>query len=471
MASVSGIKGKKNPTLLLAELLQIEGEMAVMQYDTGATASLVFSNFIRKLNLFSRPKRVQISITSGIDGGPEEATLMHELYIKWPRGRAHSGQFLEVEKIRRLPRPPAEEVLDVIFPHPDRQEWVADWGLTGGEVDILLGADMIHLFPNLDYTVEKLSLYMSFLTEWYIVMGQMPDNAPEEQLEVIRRFSEEHGGGRLRSTTTSRPRGAGMQPRRPASLEVTVRGPDRREVMYAASPAVSGTTRRSATTAQPNSTTTVNHRHVAPPTDVPVTSVRRPPPSQRPPRPARTGPPHWAIPLATSKHTVKRKKPPVVILPPRPPRGQRRMEMRPRDLGDLVTLRYRLSWSFPAVLGILLFILGLLTGRSHGFPAYDCHNWSNHVEVFSLLEPASCHAASTDLRVERMLPAEIIQIRKTRTIPALHCLAVVTEVSQYCGHSSAAGVMRFLKFRETATVESQSCRDAFDNKGKIEVGG
>ena len=136
-----------------------------------------------------------------------------------------------------------------------------------------------------------------------------------------------------------------------------------------------------------------------------------------------------------------------------------------------MTLRFRLSWSVPAVLGILLFILGLLTGCSHGFPAYDCHNRSNHVEVFSLLEPACCHAASTDLRVERILPAEIIQMRKTRTIPVLRCLAVVTKVSQYCGHSSAAGVMRFLKFRETATVESQSCRDAFDNKGKLEVGG
>ena len=90
---------------------------------------------------------------------------------------------------------------------------------------------------------------------------------------------------------------------------------------------------------------------------------------------------------------------------------------------------------------------------------------------FNLLEPASCHAALTELRVERMLPAEIIQIRKTRTIPVLRCLAVVTEVSQYCGHSSAAGVMRFLKFRETATVESQSCRDAFSNKGKLEVRG
>ena len=127
VASIPGTKGKKNPTLLLAELLRIEGEMAVVQYDTGATASLVSSNFISKLNLFSRPERVQVSITSGIDGGPEQATLMHELYIRYPGGNAHAVRFLEVERIRRLPRPPQEEVLDVIFPHPDREEWVADW--------------------------------------------------------------------------------------------------------------------------------------------------------------------------------------------------------------------------------------------------------------------------------------------------------------------------------------------------------
>ena len=186
---------------------------------------------------------------------------------------------------------------------------------------------------------------------------------------------------------------------------------------------------------------------MAPPVDVPAVSVRRLPPSQRPPRPARTGPPHWAIPNATSKHSAKRKKPPVITQPARPARGQRRTEDKHVEPRDLVTLRFRLSWSIPAVLGILLFILSLLTGRSHGFPSYDCHNRSNHVEVFSLLGPASCHAASTDLRVERILPAKIIQIRKTRTIPVLHCLAVVTVVSQYCGHSSAAGVMRFLKFR------------------------
>ena len=211
-----------------------------------------------------------------------------------------------------------------------------------------------------------------------------------------------------------------------------------------------------------------NNQPTAPPDDVPAVFVQRLPPSQRPLRPARTTPQHWAISNAASKHTAKKKKLPVPALAKAPIRGQKRTEDEPRDM---VTLRFRLSWSIPAMLGLPLFILGLLTGCSHGFPAYDCHNRSNHVEVFSLLEPSSCHAASTDLRVERILPAEIIQIRKTRTIPILRCLVVVTEVSQYCGHSSAAGVMRFLKFRETATVEPQSCREAFKNKGHLEVGG
>ena len=100
-------------------------------------------------------------------------------------------------------------------------------GINRREVDILLGADMIHFFPKLDHTVKKLSLYMSFLTERYIVMGQMPDNAPEEQLEAIRQFTEEHSGGGQPSTTIPRPRSVIMPPRRrTASLEVTVRGPD-----------------------------------------------------------------------------------------------------------------------------------------------------------------------------------------------------------------------------------------------------
>ena len=184
------------------------------------------SSFISKLSLFSQPERVCVSISSGIDGEPVEATLSHELYIRYPRGSTHAARLLEVENIRRLPRPPQEDVLDVIFPHPDREDWAADWGLTGGEVDILLGADMIHLFPKLEYTVERLGLYMSFLTHRYIVTGQLPENAPEEQLDVIRRFEEEHNSAGLRLTSLPRLGYTPAQPpRRRARPGTALRGP------------------------------------------------------------------------------------------------------------------------------------------------------------------------------------------------------------------------------------------------------
>ena len=82
-AFVPGTKSKKHPTLLLAEQLRIEGELAVVQYDMGATTSLVSSSFISKLSLFSQPERVCVSISSGVEGEPVEATLSHELYIRY----------------------------------------------------------------------------------------------------------------------------------------------------------------------------------------------------------------------------------------------------------------------------------------------------------------------------------------------------------------------------------------------------
>ena len=97
-------------------------------------------------------------------------------------------------------------------------------------------------------------------------------------------------------------------------------------------------------------------------------------------------------------------------------------------------------------------LLGMNVPRVSSFTAYDCSKYSNNVEVYSLLEPASCHSTSLDLRVERIMPAEIIQVKKTRVEPVLECLVVITVVSQYCGHSSAVGVMRFHRFRESVVV-------------------
>ena len=89
-----------------------------------------------------------------------------------------------VDIIRRLPQPPEGDVLNNIFPHFDRGDPMADWCLTEGEVDMLFtefSAQLIHLFPVLDYPVETLGLYLSFLEERYMVMGCMPEDLLEEQ--------------------------------------------------------------------------------------------------------------------------------------------------------------------------------------------------------------------------------------------------------------------------------------------------
>ena len=81
---------------------------------------------------------------------------------------------------------------------------------------------------------------------------------------------------------------------------------------------------------------------------MPAVFVRRLPPSQRPLRPARTTPQHWAISNAASKHTAKKKKLPVPALAKSPTRGQKRTEDEPRDM---VALRLTLMLGDLEVVG------------------------------------------------------------------------------------------------------------------------
>jgi hypothetical protein len=99
------------------------------------------------------------------------------------------------------------------------------------------------------------------------------------------------------------------------------------------------------------------------------------------------------------------------------------------------------------------------------FMAYDCSNSSNIVEAYSLLEPAPCHASGFEHRFERIKSAEIIQQKKERTVPIFRCQVVESVFSQYCGHSSAAGVTRYLKFCEPLL----DCATAKDNGGNIKI--
>jgi hypothetical protein len=97
------------------------------------------------------------------------------------------------------------------------------------------------------------------------------------------------------------------------------------------------------------------------------------------------------------------------------------------------------------------------------FTAYDCSNQSNVVESYSLLEPDACANMGRDGEVETTVYGEIVQIKQDRMIPLFRCTVIETLVAQYCGMFSAAGVTRYLKFRELKPLEAWECRKARKN--------
>jgi hypothetical protein len=97
------------------------------------------------------------------------------------------------------------------------------------------------------------------------------------------------------------------------------------------------------------------------------------------------------------------------------------------------------------------------------FTAYDCSNRSNVVESYSLLEPDACANMGRDGEVEMTVYGEIVQIKQDRMIPVFRCTVIETLVVQYCGMFSAAGVTRYLKFRELKPLEAWKCRKARKN--------
>ncbi len=94
------------------------------------------------------------------------------------------------------------------------------------------------------------------------------------------------------------------------------------------------------------------------------------------------------------------------------------------------------------------------------FTAYDCSNQSNVVESYSLLEPDACASMGRDGEVETTVYGEIVQIKQDRMIPVFRCTVVETLVVQYCGMFSAAGVTRYIRFRELKPIEAWECLKA-----------
>jgi hypothetical protein len=127
--------------------------------------------------------------------------------------------------------------------------------------------------------------------------------------------------------------------------------------------------------------------------------------------------------------------------------------------------------------GLMLKLLWMLTvfaclarNPAEAFTAYDCTNWSNVVEAYSLLELDVCANMGRDGEVETTVYGEIVQIKQDRMIPVFRCTVIETLVAQYCGMFSAAGVTQYLKFRKLKPLEAWERRKARRN-GQLLING
>jgi hypothetical protein len=122
-------------------------------------------------------------------------------------------------------------------------------------------------------------------------------------------------------------------------------------------------------------------------------------------------------------------------------------------------------------LPLTLVLFMCLTGRpAEGFTTYDCSNQSNVVEAYSFLEPDACANMGKEGEVETTVYEEIIQIKQDRMIPVFRCIVIETLISQYCSMFSAAGVARYIRFRELKPLEAWECCQA-RRSGKIVING
>jgi hypothetical protein len=146
-------------------------------------------------------------------------------------------------------------------------------------------------------------------------------------------------------------------------------------------------------------------------------------------------------------------------------RAKRRREIEQMTLvemeAELGEVRTEIKSRRRAGMGWLLLTLVLLlcfTGQVvEEFTAYDCFNRSNVMEAYSLLEPDACTNMGKEGEVETTVYGEIVQIKQDRMILVFRCIVIETLVSQYCGMFSAAGVARYIRFRELSALEAWEC--------------
>lgn len=77
---------------------------------------------------------------------------------------------------------------------------------------------------------------------------------------------------------------------------------------------------------------------------------------------------------------------------------------------------------------------------------------------------AGCSTGVEDRVLEKLVIAEVVQVKETRRVTVLHCQLVRSVFSQHCGMFSHAGITIWDEFEEQIELTAGVCKDMFRTK-------
>ena len=144
-----------------------------MQYDMGAEVCLITTEMVARLGLSQQGEPCWMELTSALGGPPVISSRRHCLHFKTGPFSVATVVVYEVDNIGWLLTAYDGCTAEQLFPQAGRADLHANWGITSGAVDVLLGINVVHLHPREDELCSGVKLLHSCVSGNYLLTGTM----------------------------------------------------------------------------------------------------------------------------------------------------------------------------------------------------------------------------------------------------------------------------------------------------------
>ena len=156
-----------------AERMMVEGVPAGVQYNTGAEVCLITTEMVARLGLSQHGESCWMELTSALGAMLIISTRRHCLHFKTGPLSVATVIVYEVDNIGLLPAAYNVGAAEQLLLQAGRVDLQANWGITSGPVDVLLGINAVNLHPREEELRSRVKLLHSCMSGNYLLTGMM----------------------------------------------------------------------------------------------------------------------------------------------------------------------------------------------------------------------------------------------------------------------------------------------------------